>query len=479
MLSLEVLSEEQLHQLHVAALDVLEEVGVKFSLPEALKLFDGAGAEVDHKEKIVKIPYYLVEESIRKTPHTFTAHGRDARYTFEVERNSVHFGTVGFATRIVDLETEKFRPLFKADLASLARVSDALEHVDYFLTMGQPMDVPTEVADRYQWLLSLENIGKHIWCQSLDRDGAIDAIKMGSLICGGKKELAKAPIFTFVVCLPSPLEHDPGGTEVLIEASRAGVPMMVDSGPLSGANSPVTLAGTLVLNLAELLSAVVLTRLVNPRSPMVLTSWARSIDMKTGNVVFGSPEFGLLHACVAQMGKFYDIPTGGGGVLSDSKVLDAQSGYEKMLTGILPALSGLNMVTGMGLTASESIACFEQLVIDNEVVGMIKRTKRGVDFSRDSLAIDLIKKVRFEGDFLKEKHTMEHFQSEHWIPTLSNRDTADGWVRNGSPELRVKAKSTAMRILKDHKPTPIPTEISVQLRTIVESAERKHANGQR
>ena len=475
MLSLEVLSEEQLHRLHVAALDILEEVGVKFPLPEAMKLFDAAGAEVDYDAKTVKIPYYLVEECIRKTPHRFTAHGRDPRYTFEVEPNSVHFGTVGFATRIVDPETEKFRPLLKTDLANLAKVSDALQHVDYFLTMGQPMDAPMEIADRYQWLLSLENIGKHIWCQSLDRDGAIDAIRMGSSICGGEKALAKSPIFTILVCLPSPLEHDPGGTEALIEASKAGVPMIVDSGPLSGANSPATMAGTLVLNVAELLSAVVLTRLVNPRSPMVLTTWARSLDMKTGNVVFGSPEFGLLHACIAQMGKMYDIPTGGGGILSDSKVLDAQDGYEKMLTGIIPALSGLNMVTGMGLTASESIACFQQLVMDNEVVGMIKRAKRGVEFSQETLAVDLIKKVRFEGNFLKEKHTLEHFQNEHWIPTLSDRDTADGWVRKGSPDIRKRAKEIATDILKTHQPAPIPTDISLELRKIVESAERKHA----
>lgn len=477
MLTLEVLSKDQLHRLHIAALDILEKVGVKFSLPEALKLFEDAGAEVDHKEKVVKIPYYLVEECIRKTPHRFTAAGRDPRHTFEVERDSVHFGTVGFATRIVDPETEKYRPLLKTDLANLAKLADALEHVDYFLTMGEPMDAPMGIADRYQWLVSLENIGKHIWCQSLDRDGALDAIKMGSLICGGEKELAKAPIFTVVVCLPSPLEHDPGGTEALIEASRVGIPMMVDSGPLSGANSPATLAGTLVLNVAELLSAVVLTRLVNPRSPMVLTTWARSLDMKTGSVVFGSPEFGLLHTCIAQMGKFYDIPTGGGGVLSDAKVLDAQNGYEKMLTGILPALGGLNMVTGMGLTASESIACYQQLIMDNEVVGMIKRAKRGVNFSEEALAIDLIKKVRFEGNFLKERHTLEHFQSEHWIPTFSDRDTPDGWVRNGSPDLRKKAKETAMQILKKHQPAPIPREISVELRKIVESAERKHAKG--
>jgi len=473
LLSLEVLSRDQLYKLHLASLEILEKVGVKFPLKEALKLCDEAGAEVDHKQQVVKMPYYLVEECVRKTPHRVTLYGRDPRYSFDVGGDEVHFGTVGFATRIIDPKTDKYRALVKTDLASLAKLADALEHVNFFLTMGQPMDVRLELGDRYQWLISFENIGKHIVNQSLDRDGAIDAIKMGSVICGGEKELRKAPIMTVLVCLPSPLLHDPGGTEALLEASKLGLPTLVDSGPMAGANSPATLAGTLTLNIAELLSAVVLTRLINPRAPIICATWARSLDMKTGNVVFGSPEFGLLHMCLAQMAKFYGIPSAGGGLLCDANTLDVQSGYEKMLTGILPALGGLNMVSGMGLVASESIASYEQLVVDNEMVGMIKRAMRGVNFSEEALAVDLIEKVQFEGNFLKEKHTLQHFQSEHWIPTLTNRENADSWLRKGAPNLRDSARGLAMQILEKHEPTPIPREISAELRKIVDLAEQK------
>jgi len=454
-------------------LEILERVGVKVPLQEAMKLCESAGAEVDYKNQVVKMPHYLVEECIRKTPHRATLHGRDPRYRFEIGEGEIHFGTVGFATRIIDPASNEYRALVKSDLERLTRLADAMEHVDFILTMGNPMDVRLEIGDRYQWLIAFENTGKHILNQSLDRDGAIDAIRMGSLICGGEDELAKNPIMTMLVCLPSPLQHDPGGTEALLEATKVGIPTFVDSGPMAGANCPVTLAGTLALNVAELLAAVVLTRLVNPRSPIISATWARSIDMRTGNVVFGSPEFGLLHICLAQMARYYDIPSAGGGLLCDAKTLDAQSGYEKMLTAILPALGGLNMIVGMGLTASESIASYEQLVVDNEMVGMIKRTLSGVDFSEENLAIDIIKKVQFEGNFMKEKHTLQHFNSEHWIPTLTNRETADAWLRAGSPDLRNVARNMAMDILKKHQPTAIPRDVSVELRKIVQSAEGK------
>lgn len=469
---LRVLSEDQLQRLHHAALRILEKVGVKMPLNEALKICDDGGAEVDYKRQVVKMPYYLVEECIKKTPHRVTLYGRDSRYKFDAGGDEVHFGTIGFAPRIIDMKTNEYRALLRTDLANLARLADALEHVDFFLTIGQPTDVPLRIGDRYQWMISFENIGKHILCQSLDRNGAIDAIKMGHAICGGDSELAKTPIMSMLICLISPLQHETGASEALIEAAKAGLPSFVDSGPMSGANSPATLSGTLALNVAELLGAIVLTRLVNPRSPIVAATWARSLDMRTGNVVVGSPEFGLLHICLAQMAKFYDIPSGGGGLLCDSKTLDVQYGYEKMLTGLLAALGGLNMISGMGLVASETVASYEQLVIDNEMVGMIRRAIKGVDFSEEKLALDLIEKVQFQSGFLKERHTLQHFPREHWIPTLTNRDSPDGWVRKGSPQISQSAKSVAMRILEKHRPAPIPADISTELRKIVESAEK-------
>jgi trimethylamine--corrinoid protein Co-methyltransferase len=197
--------------------------------------------------------------------------------------------------------------------------------------------------------------------------------------------------------------------------------------------------------------------------------------MRSGAVVLGGPEFGILHIALAQMAKFYDIPSGGGGLLCDSKTLDAQSGYEKMLTGILPALGRLNMISGMGLVASESIASYEQLVVDNEMVGMINRAIQGIDFSEDNLALELIEKVQFEGNFLKEKHTVQNFQREHWIPRLTNRESPDAWLRKGAPKFGDSAKQLAVQILEKHQPAALPRDISAELKKIVDLAERKLA----
>jgi len=463
---LEVLSKDELYMLHLASLEILEEVGVKIPSEEALKLYADAGAEVDYKRRVVKIPQHLVEECIKKSPHKVKLYGRDGS-KLSVGEDKVYFGTVGFATRIVDIKTGRYRSLNQDDLANATRVADALENIDFQMVMGAPGDVPSQVVDLYQWLIAFENTRKHIICQVLSREKARVAIKMGSLIAGGEDELRKSPIMTFLFCLNSPLFYGAFEVESLLEAAKFRLPVFVLSGPMAGANSPVTLAGTVALNNAEVLGSLVLTKLVDPRSPFIYASWSRSIDMRIGSVVFGGPEFALLRVCAAQLGRFYNLPSGGGGLLCDSKVSDAQAGYEKMLTALMPTLGGLNLVCGMGLVASESAVSYEQLVIDNEIAGMVKRVLDGIDFRDETLAIDIIKDVGAEGNFLAKKHTLQFAESEHWVPRISDRYVPDSWIRSGAPELHQKARERALRILSEYKPPSLPKEILMELRNAV------------
>jgi len=469
----EVLSKDELYRLHLASLEILDEVGVKIPSEEALKLCADAGADVDFKRQIVKMPQYLVEECIKKSPHKVMLHGRDTGPKLSLGEDKVYFGTVGFAPRIRDIETGQYRSLNQEDLANATRVADALENIDFQLVMGQPGDVPSEVVDIYQWLTAFENTRKHVLCQVLSKESAQVAIKMGSLIAGGEDELRRSPIMTFVICLNSPLFYGEFEVECLLEAAKFRLPALAESGPMAGANSPVSLAGTVVLNNAEVLGGLVLTKLVDPRSPFIYGSWSRSIDMRLGSVVLGGPEFALLRVCTAQLAKFYDLPSGGGGLLCDSKVFDAQAGYEKMLTALMPALSGLNLVSGMGLVASETVVSYEQLVIDDEIAGMVKRVLNGIDFRDETLAIDVIKDVGLEGNFLSRKHTLQFAKSEHWVPKISDRRIPDIWIRGGAPEVYHKAREKALKVLSEYRPPPLPKEILMELRNMVKEMEKK------
>lgn len=469
----EVLSKDELYRLHLASLDILEEVGVKVPVEEALKLCADAGADVDFKRQIVKMPQYLVEECVKKSPHKVTLYGRDADLKLYLGEDKVYFGTVGFAPRILDMENGRYRSLNQEDLANATRVADALENIDFQMVMGQPGDVPSEVVDMYQWLIAFENTRKHIMCQVLSKESAQVAIKMGTLIAGGEDELRKSPTMAFVICLNSPLFYGEFEVEGLLEAAKFRLPALAESGPMAGANSPVTLAGTVVLNNAEVLGGLVLTKLVDPRSPFIYGSWSRSIDMRLGSVVLGGPEFALLRVCTAQLARFYNLPSSGGGLLCDSKVFDAQAGYEKMLTALMPCLSGLNLISGMGLVASETVVSYEQLVVDDEIAGMVKRVLDGIDFRDETLAIDVIKDVGLEGNFLAKKHTLQFAESEHWVPKISDRRLPDIWIRGGAPKVYQKARERALRILSEYRQPPLPKEISMELRNMIKEMEKK------
>ena len=245
---------------------------------------------------------------------------------------------------------------------------------------------------------------------------------MASILRGSKEELISKPNICLDVCVVSPLTHDSRQADLLMIGAEYGLPISIESGPIAGASSPVTLASCVALASAEILSAIVITYAVKPGTPILYGSWGRHLDMRFGNVTMGGPEFGLLKICIAQMGRYYKIPTRGGGILTDSLISDSQSGYEKMLTTLIPALGGINYISGMGFNETENIQSLSQLVIDDEIVSMVKRIIRGVEIDTEHLATDLIIDIGPGGNFLKYlDHTNRHYKSEFFYPDISNR----------------------------------------------------------
>lgn len=467
MASLNLLSKREMYSVYLACLDVLQEVGVIVPCQEALQKLDEAGAEVDYKKQRVLIPQHLTEEAIRKTPHRFSVYHRDLKTRKILGGDKMYFSTVGFATNFYNAASKTYRKVTVQDLENATKIADALENVELYMCMGSPMDVSHEIVDKYMWATSFENTSKPIINEAMRKEGALDAIEMASTIVGGVEELRKKPIMLLLISITSPLTFDRATLEAFIEACKLGIPVFVNSGPMAGATSPVTLAGTLTLNMAEFLSALVIRYLINRNAPIIIGSWARAMDVREASAVLGGPEFALLHACVANLAHYYGIPSAGGGVLSDSKSLDAQMGYEKALTGVLPALAGLNLICGMGLIASENTMSLEGLVIDNEVVSMIKKIVNGIDITDETLALDLIKKVGPKGSFITERHTLEHFRREIWIPKITDRTFPEIWVKSGARDLWVKAKEEVEKILKRHEVLPLSKDVKDKIVSII------------
>jgi trimethylamine--corrinoid protein Co-methyltransferase len=467
MLSLNLLSKGEMRRVHLASLDILQEVGVIVPYEEVLQKLEDVGAEVNYKSQRALIPQHLAEEAIGKTPHRFSVYHRDLKTRKILGGDETHFSTVGFATNFYDAASRSYRRVTVQDLVYATKIADTLENVEFYMCMGSPMDVPHEIVDRYMWAISFENTSKPVINEAMRKEGALDAIEMASTIVGGVDELRKKPIMLLLISITSPLTYDRTTLEAFIEACKLGIPVFVNSGPMAGATSPVTLAGTLALNMAEFISALVIRYVVNKDAPLIIGSWARAMDVREASAVLGGPEFALLHACVANLAHYYGVPSAGGGVLSDSKSLDAQMGYEKALTGVLPALAGLNLICGMGLIASENTMSLEGLVIDNEVVSMIKKIVNGFEITDETLALDVIKKVGPKGSFITDRHTLEHFRKEIWIPKITDRTFPEIWVKSGSRDLWVKAREETEKILKKHEVLPLPKEAKDKIMNIV------------
>ncbi len=472
---IEVLTKDELYDVHMATLEVLERTGVVIENDEALKILDQSGAPVDYKKRLVRVPQYMVKEAVKKAPTRITLASRDGKHDMKLEGSKTYFGTLGCPPNMLDLENGKKRLMTKADLEGLARVADALEHVDYFHIMGAPQDVPAEVCDLHRWDATIRNTSKHIVGGTVyTKENLPYLIKMLCSVAGSEEDLRKQPFVTGVECPVAPLWHGDRQISLTIEFAKHKLPIAIYSEPQAGGTSPVTLAGTLVVTNAEVLSGLVATQFVSPGAPVLYCSVATIMDMRTGNIAFGSPETALLTAATTQMARYYQIPNIGPGGRTDSKIPDEQASYEKSIGALMSALAGVNLSGMAGLLDSNLLASSEQLVIDNEIIGRVKRVAKGFDVTDDTLATDIIDKVGPRGVFLAQRHTRDYLQKEHYMPILGDRRSYDGWTKDGAKDIREVARAKAKEILATHKPEQLENDVEKELVAIVSEAEKMY-----
>ena len=307
-LEFNVFTQDELEDIHAATLEVLWKTGVFVEDQEALDIFDGGGAHVDPKTKIVKIPPNLVEDAVQSAPEIVLLAGRDPKNDILLEMNRVAFDCFGEAIQIIDPQTRQIREPTKADLADATRLVDALEHIDICHRSMGCHDVPPEVAAVHNAEAILSNTTKHIFLAAGSRPMLRKIMKMIAAIVGGEDKLTERPIMTCGSCPVTPLRLPRECCEIVIESSRSGLITKCLSQAMAGGSSPVTLAGTLVLHNAEVLSTCVLGQLTRKGTPFVYGSSTCSMDLRFGTAVVGNPETALLNAAIAQISRYYLLP---------------------------------------------------------------------------------------------------------------------------------------------------------------------------
>jgi trimethylamine--corrinoid protein Co-methyltransferase len=456
-LPLQVLSRDEIRSIDREARHILRDAGVRVRHPHALHMLENLGCHVDLSSHMVRMNERVIDSALEEAPSVFRLYGRERSQSILLGGENVVFGPGGFAVFVEDAATGERRVAKRKDLREHLRLSDFLpgcqfNHVNVF-----PSDLPEETADLHIWADSLIYQTKPIMNENYSARSVDMLVRMAEAVAGSMQDALERPQVCLDVCVVSPLTHETRQVDLLLSGARYGLPISINSGPIAGGTSPVTLASVVLQANAELLSALVITlagaRAQNrPMPPVLYGSWGRHMDMKYGTVTMGGPEFALLKVCTAQMGRLYGLPTRGGGTLSDSLLSDAQSGYEKMLTTAVPALAGLNYISGMGLNESENLQSLAQLVIDDEIVAMVKRLMRGVFVDDEHLAAELIMDTGPDGNFLDSDHTLHFFRQELFDPGISNRMKYERWQGGGSLPVHRRANEEAVQVLQNHHP---------------------------
>jgi trimethylamine--corrinoid protein Co-methyltransferase len=468
-----VLLKEDLEAIHQATLEVLEKTGFKVNSQKCLKILEEGGCEVDYKSQTALIPPCLVEEALRKNRKNIRLCARNPKYNVDLDQRHVYITTDGTGTQTIDMEAGERRASTKEDIAKSAIISDAIDKVDIYWPMVSAQDYPAQIRHLHDLEASLANTEKHVTFETtMSPKEARYQIEIASAVVGSEKKLRKKPIISSLHCTCAPLQMDGNSMEAALEFSKAGIPVMFFGMPQLGATGPATLAGSIVVNNAEVLSCLVITQLECPGAPLIYGAGIAAFDMRTLKRAGGGPEHGLTGAAAAELARYYGMSSIVGGFVSTAKTPGAQACYEKFTSGFPPVLSGCSMIAGIGLLDDCTTLAFEEILIDAEIVGIIFRIAQGIEVNDNTLALNIIRKVGPSGNFLAERHTLEHMRKEHFIPELTDRRSFETWLKDGAKDIVKTAREKVKIILQKHQVQPLENETQKEIKSIIEIAKK-------
>lgn len=475
---LEFFSKDDLNAIHNTSLKVLKEVGLKVTNNQAFEIFADTGAEVDPKTQIVKFSTRLVEESLNKVPNGFIWQARDPEKNLVMRDTLVHFSPAACPPFVRDLETGEQRRVTYQDCCNMVRINDALERISDCFCPVFPTDVPNGSEHFYMQRAMVENSDKCVRGRITGTQVARDSIRIMKKITETSDAKPQGPNMIALTDTISPLRTDDEIVDGIIEFVKEGFPVILSAEMMAGATGPATLAGSLALQNAEILSHVVLCQHLNPGVPLIYGTTSSIMDMKSSMLRYGAPEMALINAATAQLGRYYGMPSRGAAGCADSKALDMQAGYEVAINVLLSALAGVNYLTqsigGMDMGLSVS---YQKIMIDHEMLGSVIRCLEGIRVDEDALAYEVIKNVGPGGTFLTHMHTFQNFKKEHFFPQLADVNSYSVWNEKGRKSLEEKAKEQVEDILNNHRPAPLPDsvveELDIMEREVLERIKAK------
>ncbi len=465
---LQILSDTDIQKIYFAALEVLERTGVAVKNEEARNLLGDAGAYVD--DETAWIPSSLIEKTVNLAPKQIMLYSQDGQPAMRLSGDNSYFGSGENTIFMVDTFTGERRKWLLEDINDSVVLQEQLGHIDYTAPLGNASDCAPKMSCLRQFESMLTYSNKPIFWSALDNRGVHDILEMASVVAPSGK-LSEKPFMVQLTSSISPLIHSPEDLGKLLICAEKRLPSVYTPTHTGGATSPVTLAGTMVVCVAQALSLLAIMQLKKEGAPIILQGVTKNMDMLTTISPYGSPEFQLTECALTEIFHWLGLPTFGTAGCTDAKVADEQAAIESCFSCLGQALSGTNLIHDVGFLESGLTGSFDMLVMTNELLGMVKRFKQGIDVNDVTMAVDLIDQVGIGGHYIQEQHTLDFFRSETWQPKLLDRSVIDEWEAEGSKDLAQRTKEFLGDVLKQPREKKISEEQAKELSVIIKKAQ--------
>jgi trimethylamine---corrinoid protein Co-methyltransferase len=464
---LRILDDEQLAAFKSATLEILDGTGVHCPSETARRIYAEHGAHVDAQSQIVRLPPEIVLKAMASAPRFYTMAARSPLHDIHLDGKAFYCATDGCGVETIDFETRQRRPSRKDDIARMARLADALPSVGFYWPIVSAQDFPT-LSPLHELEASFQNTVKHIQTETvMDAEMARYAVEMALVIAGGREELRRRPPLSSLICTIAPLAQDRDGMEAALVLAEAGIPVGFMSMANTGSTGPATIPGLLAAADAEIVAALVLLQMAYPGMPVYHSMMPGIMNPRTGAYMSTAWEIDIAYAVGVELAHMWGVPSLAGVFAPDAQTPGWQSGAEVGSGFLLNILVGAETGSGMGLLESCTVLHPEELVLASDIYQRVRCTVAGLQVSRESMALEVIKEVGPRGQFLRHKHTRQALHNLRFSDLASQ---ADPQGRFHDPILLAREKVDW--ILKNHQPAPLEAAQHAELGRILSAAEK-------
>lgn len=463
----EVLTGDQCQFLISSAIDVLEITGVKFYHEKALEILNQAGCDVENE--LVRISNKIIEKSLRLTPERVVLYNsRNNKSTLKLENNNIYFGAGLNSNHVIDPVSQKKIKINKEMITKASKMIDVLNNIDFLMVLADNIKGSDIKSDLESFKIQIFNSSKPVIVTYKDIETNKKIIKMSEILAGGEDQLRQYPFVSLYAEAETPLQHNREGINKLLLAAEKSLPIIYTSRITAGDNAPMSLAGSLIMALSELISALVLMQAINEGNSFIMGSVFNLLDNERGVNFSSAPESYLMRSAMADILTYFKIPSFSISGNTDAKMVDAQAMIEDALSIYISSQSKSNLNHGVGNIENNSVFSFENLVISDDLIGMSHRIVDGIDVNDETLALDVIHEIGPGNHFLGHEHTMKYFKKETWYPDLFNRERFENWKNDGSKTLFKRANDKTQEILNNYETEALDKEIEDKINDYLE-----------